>query len=222
MIVGNGLIAKKFKGIDGEKFIFFLSGVSNSLCEDSDQFKRETQLIKFYIKKYPEKTIIYLSTTSIEYKKTKYTDHKKEIEGILENSKVNHYIFRIPQIIGFGGNENNFFNFIAKKIKNGLEFKAYDTYRSVIDLDDLSKIIKFLIENNPPGKYNFYGIEFIKVLDFIHLLEKKIGKKGNYKIIKIKEKNIKKNSKEIQKCFESINLNFKNYHGRLIEKYINS
>jgi nucleoside-diphosphate-sugar epimerase len=222
MIVGNGLIAKTFKNIDSEKFIFFLSGVSNSLCKDPDQFKRETQLIKFYIKKYPEKIIVYLSTTSIEYKKTKYTKHKKKIEDILENSKIKYYIFRIPQIIGFGGNENNFFNFLLKKIKNGLEFKAYDTYRSVIDLDDLSKIINFLIENNSPGKYNFYGIEFIKVLDFIHLLEKKIGKKANYKIIKIKEKIIKKNSKKIQECIKSINLNIENYHGRLIEKYINS
>jgi 3'-phosphoadenosine 5'-phosphosulfate sulfotransferase (PAPS reductase)/FAD synthetase len=53
-------------------------------------------------------------------------------------------------------------------------------------------------------------------------LEKKIGKKANYKIIKIKEKIIKKNSKKIQECIKSINLNIENYHGRLIEKYINS
>ena len=56
MIYGKGLIAKSFsKYKKNRKFIFFASGVSNSLETNFSKYNREIQLLKKVLLKKPRK-----------------------------------------------------------------------------------------------------------------------------------------------------------------------
>jgi hypothetical protein len=46
MIIGNGMIANNLSKIDNDNVLFFASGVSNSLCNDENEFEREIKLLK--------------------------------------------------------------------------------------------------------------------------------------------------------------------------------
>jgi hypothetical protein len=118
MVIGNGLLSNKFKEINDDKYVFLTIGVSNSKCVDDKEFGREIDMIQNLLSKYDDKTFIYFSTISIFNKKTPYTKHKKNVEKIIKKSNNKFFIFRIPQVVGKGGNSENLFNFLKNNIQN--------------------------------------------------------------------------------------------------------
>ena len=46
----------------------------------------------------------------------KYYHHKENMETIIESSALNYIIFRLPQVVGNGGNKNNLINFLFRHI----------------------------------------------------------------------------------------------------------
>ena len=122
MIIGNGLIGKHFM-IDffkSDKIILFASEVSDSLCKDESQFKREENLLLSYLEN--SKSInyfIYFSTISIydpSINNSPYVKHKMKMESLILNYP-NTIIFRIGQVASQKmGNKNNLLNFIYNAI----------------------------------------------------------------------------------------------------------
>ncbi len=106
MIIGNGDIASAL--IDRDGVIFFVSGVSNSSEKRESEFNREIELL---MKQPKDKHLIYISTLSIYYSNTPYTEHKKNMENIIRLNFHSYTIFRIGNIT-WGTNPNTLINFL--------------------------------------------------------------------------------------------------------------
>ena len=218
MIVGNGLIGRNLKKIDDDDVIFFASGVSNSKCEENEQFEREVDLISRYVA--TEKKFIYFSSIHQYITNPLYLEHKKKIENII-SSKINNYIIvRLPQIIGDNGNQTNLINFLFQKIKDSEEFDMYQTKRSLLDIEDLINIIKFLIDSKYTGFFDVNYIEIIKVDRIIEIIEDITGKKSIIKSIINMDVDIQENTEYVNTVLK-IYTEEKDYNKKIITKYLN-
>jgi nucleoside-diphosphate-sugar epimerase len=220
MVIGNGLIGKKFNESESKNYIFFGSGVSDSTSNDLTEFKREVDLIKKYLEICGNKIFVYFSTVSILLKKTPYTEHKQNIENIIKNSKRKFFIFRVPQIVGFGGNQKNIFNYFKRCVKNKIKIKVYDVKRSLIDIDDLYDIVWFILKKYRSNKiYVLSGIEIIKVTELIKLFYKFFNEEEIFEVFEYRENSYPKNSKEIDEAIEFFKIGNKFYSQKLLFKY---
>jgi nucleoside-diphosphate-sugar epimerase len=108
------------------------------------------------------------------------------MEVLIINHAKNYLIFRLPNIIGYSGNENNIINFFFNTIINYQEFTVWENAtRNIVDIDDMYKVIKYTIEN---GIFNNKVINIaynnnIKIIDLVNIIEEILDKKANYKKI---------------------------------------
>jgi nucleoside-diphosphate-sugar epimerase len=221
MVVGNGLIAKIFYEYkDNTEYLIFASGVSNSNENNGSEFEREFNLIKKYIK-YDTK-FIYFSTINNDNKK--YFKHKRNIENYISEKSKNYLIFRLPNVVGNGGNINNIFNFFKQKIKNDELLKIKDVNRSLIDIEDIKKIcIQCFFNKNKI--LNISKIESIKVIDIINIMSNELNKKAIIEISYTDNTNSNteissENSLEINDAINTLNIDKNNYTYKLLKKYI--
>jgi len=183
MIYGNGMLANAFSKYNGTNpnICIFASGVSDSSCNDENEFMRERLLLEESIKENARADFfVYFSTCSIGDQSslgTLYVKHKLEMESIvLEHSKS--IIFRLPQVVGPGGNPKTFIKFLYHSIKEGRKFELWENAtRNIIDVDDVVEIVKHYIGNAPITKnivnvanpINYSVIEVVKLLEnFLH------------------------------------------------------
>ena len=94
------------------------------------------------------------------------------MEELLRKSSKNYLIFRIPQLIGDKGNNNNLINYLVDSIKNKKEFSVYgDVKRAIIDVDDIIDLVTYCEDKINCMVLNISGVEKLSVID----LSKKIG-----------------------------------------------
>ncbi len=155
MIIGSGDIAKAIADLDRNDVTFFASGVSDSKETNTDNFKREEELLK----KQPKDThLVYMSSLSLYYstESTPYLLHKKKMEAFVKSSFKSYTIVRIGNI-SWGNNPKTLLNYFTFCIKNDLPLKVIETYRHIIDIDEFRYWIKLVRvgeqeEMNIPGK----------------------------------------------------------------------
>ena len=225
MIIGGGLIATAFKKnyISKKNTIIFASGVSNSDETNPLNFLREKKLLTDTLIKYPNKQIIYFSTILIDYKHTPYYKHKKDMEELLKQFSKNYLVFRVPQLIGEKGNNNNLVNYLVNSIKNNKEFNVYgNVKRAIIDVDDIIDLVMYCEDKINCVVLNISGIEKLSVID----LSKKIGYILNVEPnIKIQEKSEDDgwtllDSDIFKEFLHTLNIIPVGYTERVIKKYI--
>jgi hypothetical protein len=129
----------------------------------------------------------------------------------------------LPQVIGNGGNKNNMINYFVNCIKNDIKFNIFkNTERSLIDVDDIKKIVDFLIINNI--KNETIIIEFIEIIiveNLIKLIESRLQKCGNYTLVDCDiHNNICGNNSLASYVLSNCSIERKNYTELLIEKYV--
>ena len=218
MIVGNGLIANMFKTINSENYLIFASGVSNSMELNEEEFNREFNLIQSHIN--TDKKFIYFSTINLYNDDRKYFLHKRKIEDFIINNSNNYLIFRLPNIIGNGGNNNNIFNYFKINIIEGNLIKVQDVYRSLIDIEDIKNICEYcmLLDNSI---INISEIESIKVLDIINIISDELNVTPVIEINLTTKTNLEiKNSEIVNEAINYLGLNIKDYTKEIIKKYI--
>ena len=215
MIIGKGLISKSLADsfADNRDILIFASGVSNSEETNEEVFRTERNLLDSTIKKNPDKKIVYFSSIFVKNKlKIPYYIHKKNMEKLIKKKSNNYLIIRLPQVIGLGGNQNNLINFLVKKIdKSETIYIEKKTYRAIIDIDDLKKIVIYLLKTKKK-------IEVIEIVDTIS----KIKQKPIFVVLMEKGISIKKNkSRFIKKMIKNTQINIKNYTIKTLKKYLN-
>ena len=147
MIIGNGLIANAFAKYERvDEILIFASGVSNSLETNEEEFKRERNLLEKSIRENTNKIIVYFSSyVGSDQRKKDYAKHKQNMVNLIKHSGNYYTILMLPQIIGRGGNQNTLINYVVNKIKNNEPIDVYkDTYKALIDVDDLKRIFDVL------------------------------------------------------------------------------
>ncbi|EQB39192.1 hypothetical protein M947_08545 [Sulfurimonas hongkongensis] len=190
MVVGNGMIAKAFYEYNSvDDILIFASGVSSSNLNLESEFTREYSMVKNFLQEYPKKLFIYFSSCSIEFpdlKDTKYNIHKLSIEKLIQATSGNYIIFRLPNVIGKGGNPNTIINYLFDSIKEYKEFFLWKyATRNIVDIEDVVKIIQYVIENNlyRNDTVNIAYEKSILVEDLIQTIETLLNKKSLKSII---------------------------------------
>ncbi len=221
MIIGGGLIAKSFnKSKLFDDYLIFASGVSNSNTTDENEFKREENLLMKNL--LIDKPLIYFSSifsTSID---NPYFNHKVNMENLIKNNHSNFYIFRMPQIIGNGGNVNNIINLFISNILNDKKIEIWkDSERSIIDIDDVVSIISYIIKNKSNNRiYNISGIESIPVIEIVKILEDILSKKSIISFIDKKYILPSSNCIEIEYSINYLSIDKKDYTKKILKKYV--
>jgi nucleoside-diphosphate-sugar epimerase len=190
MIIGNGLIAKAFINdfLENKNILIFASGVSNSQNNDLKEFLREKNLIQSSLKKRIK--FVYFSTCSIEdplHAENKYVQHKLHMENLISQMSENFLIVRLPQVAGKSENPNTLLNYLFSKIERGDLFNVFqNATRNIIDIDDIQKIINYIIYNNLANNsvVNIASPIETPILDIVTIFEDIVGKKANYKLLK--------------------------------------
>lgn len=187
MIIGNGLIANALQNIDSENFIFFASGVSNSLETRNSEFEREFSLLKDALKNNDNLKFIYFSTLSVKDQSKQdshYVLHKLAMENYIKSNSKNYLILRIGNIVGNGGNPNTLFNFLKNQIKNNNEFSLHlKARRFLLDIEDIADFLKSRCLNisnkilNVAFPYNY------NLKEIITAIEENVNQKAIYKEI---------------------------------------
>jgi nucleoside-diphosphate-sugar epimerase len=228
MIYGKGLIAKSFsKYKKNRKFIFFASGVSNSLETNLLEYNREIQLLKkVLLKKKKKQIFIYFSSCSVldpSKKNSLYVKHKLKIENIIKNFDY-YYIFRLPNVVGKTSNNFTLINNLIYKLINKKKILAYSgATRNIIDIKDVVSIVDLILKIdlsknkiiNIANKYNNKIIDIISYLSTIFksqslIISKKYLIKSSYAI----------NVNYIKKYINLLNIKFhKNYYKEVLNKY---
>jgi nucleoside-diphosphate-sugar epimerase len=201
MVVGNGLLAEAFLDYeDNPDIVIFASGVSNSLENENRAFQRERDLMLSTIKNNNKKTFIYFSTCSI-YDKTvehrPYVIHKLDMENLIQEKCNKYLVLRLPNIIGFGGNERTILNYFVNNIKNGKIINLWTkATRNLLDVEDLLSIFKIILDNYNHNKVlNVAHVNSFYVLEIVRQVEVFLGKtarlnlidKGNSMVIDVSE-----------------------------------
>lgn len=216
MVIGNGLISKSFIEYSSNKdYLIFASGVSNSNESRESEFKREFDLINEYIN--TDSKFIYFST--INDGDNRYFNHKKSMENFIISNSKNYIIFRLPNVVGDGGNCNNIFNYLNHKILNEDTINIQNVTRSLIDIDDVRSICKYCMRFTN-RILNISNIEILKVDDIVDIMSDEL-KIGPYKKIVGGGINTNgENSIEVENAIDDMGIKRTGYTKSLIKKYI--
>jgi hypothetical protein len=222
MIIGNGLIAKKFKeNFFDENYIIFASGVSSSKEDNDEEYIKEEKLLSNTINNFNDLKIIYFSSVLCDYYDNKYYKHKKKMENIIINNSKEYLIFRLPQLIGNGGNKNNIFNFFVENINNEKKIEVQiNSYRSLIDINDFYDIVIFSLKVSKNEILKFSNIEKISVKKLVKIISKKLKKELYIDYICSKPIADIKNSKIIEDAIKFLNIKKIGYTKKIINKYL--
>lgn len=204
-IFGNGFIAKNLKKLNlPNKFFIYAAGVSNSNIKQNKFYLREIKQFNIIKKKInSEKIFVYISSLSVENKSLKhdkYVKNKLIIESIIKKEVKNYIIIRLPQVVGKNRNKYTITNFIYNTVKEGKKFYLWEnSKRNLIDIDDVSKIIKKYLLDKPKinSVINIFNPNSITVKDLLKIFSKILSKKIIFKVLKKKNKNI--NLKSLKK-----------------------
>lgn len=141
MIIGNGDISSVLP--DREDRLYFASGVSNSQESRESEYKREKDLLLEQSKK---RHLVYFSSIAVLFGKSRYYDHKREMEEVVKTFP--HYtIIRLGNI-AWGTNPNTLINGLKNKIKNGETLEIRDEYRYIVEKDEFLYWINLIPEWN--------------------------------------------------------------------------
>jgi nucleoside-diphosphate-sugar epimerase len=139
MIVGDGLIARALT--DRRGVVFHAAGVSNSNCQDDDEFAKDIDALVASFK-HPG-VLVYFSTTSDA--PTRYVTHKREAEELVR-ARGDYLICRLPIVAGISTNPHTLLNWLKAKIINGEQVPCWmKARRNVIDVQDVSALVSWLL-----------------------------------------------------------------------------
>jgi hypothetical protein len=150
MIIGNGDIASVLP--DRDDLIFFASGVSNSQETRSSEYKREVDLM---IRQPRNKRLVYFSSLSVFYSKSRYANHKRAMEAMIKKYQKYYCIIRLGNI-DWGDNPHTLINYFRIERKQGRTPQIRDEYRFICEKDELLFWINMIppwnCEMNIPGR----------------------------------------------------------------------
>jgi len=144
MIIGNGDIATALKPVDREDFIFFASGVSNSLETRETEYRRELDML---LSQPRDKKLVYFSTLAVFYSNNRYATHKLQVEHLIKREFPDYAIMRLGNAT-WGKNPHHLINFIRNKIENEEDFEVRDVYRYVLTKDEFLYWVKLIPDWN--------------------------------------------------------------------------
>jgi len=141
MIIGSGLVASGLHDMPGT--VLYAAGVSNSKCEDADEFLRDKHRLASHLA-HPG-LFVYFSTCSPA--ESPYVEHKRACEQWVKD-RGNYLICRLPIVAGKTPNPHTLLNFLYSRVARSEKFDLIpEARRNIIDMIDVSTIVRWLVKN---------------------------------------------------------------------------
>ncbi len=180
-VAGGGMIAQQFilHSKDSLNICIYAAGVSNSACDDSEEFDRDRLRLRASMANLPEEVpLVYVSTCSIDSNITsqsRYIQHKIEMESIAL-SKLNTKVVRLPQVAGFSSNPHTLLNYIFNCIKYKKSIDVWkQSTRNIIDVKDVQELVLEIFSSVPladiPNVINIANPRSINIIDLLRVYE---------------------------------------------------
>ena len=140
MIVGSGVVASCLDDRPG--VILYAAGVSNSRCEDADEFKRDRERLIDNLDR--RGLFVYFSTCAAG--DSTYVTHKRELEALVKE-RGDYLICRLPIVAGKTTNPHTLLNYLHSRIGRSERFDLIpEARRNIIDTTDIGSIVKWLLK----------------------------------------------------------------------------
>ena len=230
-IIGSGFLANSLKKHENLfkrlNISVYVAGVSNSLCQSKDLFEKDKDRLAGFNKQMNKKnTILYFSTCSIgdpSRNNNKYIKHKVIIENFIRLNFEKYLIIRLPEVVGNTKNDNTLIKFFSNKIKNKQTFSLWtEATRSIIDIDDVIKILIDLLSNKKLSNkiINIANPLKCSAIEIVKTIEKLISKEAQYDLINKGDLNWKIDISQISKSIKDCKIDFNNdYLKNVLKKY---
>lgn len=189
----------KFKlFIKKNKFDFFihLAGLSRIKCDTKKKLCKKTNYLSFkkiinhFNKLNKKPRIIFISSSHVyEISKNKLTENsitkpstlygklKLKSENFLKDNYKNYCILRLFNVYGRNQRENFFIPDVIKKIKKKEKIEINKSVRDFIHIDDVLKIIDFVINNEFTETLNVGSSRGVSLEYIVKKISKKLNKK---------------------------------------------
>lgn len=225
MVIGSGLLAKSFHDYaSNEAVIIFASGVSDSKTNDEQAFLREEKLLTEVLKANPHKLLVYFSTCSVLDKSLAgmpYTRHKLLMEIKVMASGANYLIFRVSNLVGYGGNPKTIMNFFVSSMRQGTPIQVWrDAYRNMLDVDDAYQLMDYFIATGHKNTIiNIANPVSYNSVDILKAVELYLNLPANYTLLNEGELFFI-DTTAVQQVAPQLGLNFnEDYLPNLLQKY---
>lgn len=190
MIIGRGLVATAFapEWQDDPATVIVAAGVSNSGETDPAAFMREERLLDEIAAMSSILRIVYFGSCAVgnpAERQTPYLQHKARMEArILDDPRGR--VFRLPQVVGQGGNPHTLTNFLRARIESGEPFDVWArAERNLIDIQDVATLGTHVLRN--PEDYlpmmSLADVRSTNMLEIVRAMESVLGVRGNYRVL---------------------------------------
>lgn len=227
MIIGSGLLARAFYHhfvFDGHVCVH-AAGISNSACNDLDEFNRDEKRLKHSLSLYKDSDLfVYISTCSVfdtAAITSMYVQHKIKMES-LASLHSRCLILRLPQVAGNTLNSHTLLNYLFTKINNREKFQVWkNAQRNIIDVEDVVRISNGLVRDNEliNPYVNVASTFSVSMPELVKIMEKILEKEGICEYLDCGH-SYSIDTAVIQPIAEKCGIKFdQNYTERIIRKY---
>ena len=190
MVVGNGMIARRFGDFAGRgEVVIFASGVSNSKETRPEPFARERQLVEQTLHQTADSLFVYFSTASVNdptEQGSPYVTHKLELEQLIGERATNYLLVRASNVVGGPGNPHTVLNFFVDRIRRHEPFTIWQhANRNLIDLDDVYRVVTQYVAD--PTTWNrtllVANPHSVSPLVLVQAIEAHTGQRARYELV---------------------------------------
>ncbi|MCU0490107.1 MAG: NAD-dependent epimerase/dehydratase family protein [Chloroflexaceae bacterium] len=193
-IIGNGFISRSFEPLRAQfpDVLLFGAGVSNSLCEESREFRRDADLLYSAVQHCLRHglRLVYFSSAGMVYgnyeaevredgpvfPRSAYGRHKLAMETVIRASGVRHLILRIANPVGPNQQRHQLLPALYDQVRRGYVEVWSGAHRDLIDIDDVVRLTGELLASGCEREvFNLASGQSVKVEAIVDYLEQRLG-----------------------------------------------
>lgn len=162
-IIGRGFISRHFEPLHNqhEDVLLFGAGVSNSLSESAQEFRREADLLYSAIRYSQEHALrlVYFSSAGMVYgtyehevredgpvfPRSAYGRHKLAMESVIRAAGVRYIILRLANPVGHGQQRHQLLPSLLEQVQRGFVEIWSGAHRDLIDINDVVALTTALL-----------------------------------------------------------------------------
>jgi nucleoside-diphosphate-sugar epimerase len=194
IIVGTGFLGHHFQPLADRHsdVLLFCAGVSNSLCEDAAEFKREADLLYSAVRHCLTNhlCLVYFSSAGMVYghyeskvsedgpafPRSTYGRHKLAMETVIRLAGVRHLILRLSNPVGPRQQPYQLLPSLYNQVRRGFVEVWRGAHRDLIDVQDVVSLTDALLEARPGREtFNLASGQSVPVESIVDYLERKLG-----------------------------------------------
>lgn len=190
MIIGRGLVATAFaeEWRHDKTTAIVAAGVSNSAESDPAEFGREAKLLDGIMSDSAISRIVYFGSCAVgnpAERQTPYLQHKARMEArILADPRGQ--VFRLPQVVGRGGNPHTLTNFLHTRIQSGEPFEVWArAERNLIDIEDVAILGTHVLRHpaDYPAMMSLADTRSTCMPEIVQDMEHVLGLRANFTVL---------------------------------------